>query len=52
MDGSGAWWNHNGHPVMHSKSLMTSTKNPRGWKWGFPTQCWVEHGWVEHGQVL
>jgi len=25
---------------------MTSTKNPCGWKWGFRTQCWVEHGRV------
>jgi hypothetical protein len=34
MDGSNAWWNCNGPLVMHSKSLMTSTKNPRGEKMG------------------
>ncbi len=25
------WWNHNEHLAMHFGSLMTSTKNLRGW---------------------
>jgi len=33
--GNGAWWIHNEHLAMHSRSLMTSIKNLCGWKWVF-----------------
>jgi hypothetical protein len=42
VDGSGAWWKHDGHLAMNPKSLMTSMKNPHmGGMGSFP----INVGW-------